>query len=561
MKEIIAGLLAALLLSCGIWAAAAELDAEMNYDASVLQISYQTTAQYGQIVSFVVYRANPSVESFEDFEMPDDPERQFALTSEADIVYILEEAAGYDGTLQTQLNLSRTPQEGYYILSASGGGTKNERCSAVVYYESAQQAAQTLSTVNSAGRAEMDALIRQKPLFFGTVEDVASYGERILEMMLGIKSADYAGSFASTEQVREAYRAANVICEIEDADDVQITRALILEFAAELGIDTAEDMFTEDAARIFVQSKGDIHSVGEFRRLYRQSCATALLNVCTQDGVDAILQEYGGDLGIDYNDYKNQCEKYGASNINKIFVGAALETATAAQELYLERVAALEETAGSNPGPSASQGGSGGGLSGGLGGGTTLIQQGTSAQEPETNTFSDLPADHWAYTAVMALCERGVINGYEDNTFRPDTWVTREEFVKLLISAYGYYNESAQCEYQDVDRGHWAYPYIASATVRGLVQGIDHNWFGLGKAITREDACVILYRAGSASYEGEHLYDSFSDYEEISSYSLEAVEALVSAGVLNGMDDGRFVPKGELTRAQAAALLYRLLTN
>ena len=52
--------------------------------------------------------------------------------------------------------------------------------------------------------------------------------------------------------------------------------------------------------------------------------------------------------------------------------------------------------------------------------------------------FSDLAPNHWGYEKVMEFAERGVLSGYEDNTFRPDNTITRAEFVHVVNNYFGY---------------------------------------------------------------------------------------------------------------------------
>lgn len=108
--------------------------------------------------------------------------------------------------------------------------------------------------------------------------------------------------------------------------------------------------------------------------------------------------------------------------------------------------------------------------------------------------------------------------------------------------------------FDDVASGDWYADYVEKAAASGIVRG-SGSLFYPNDTITRQDAAVILYRLLSESVTFMESA-SFSDDEQISGYAREAVAGLAGAKIINGMSDGSFQPKGLLTRAQAAALIY-----
>jgi hypothetical protein len=103
-----------------------------------------------------------------------------------------------------------------------------------------------------------------------------------------------------------------------------------------------------------------------------------------------------------------------------------------------------------------------------------------------------LPTD-WFCESVNALKTKGVISSAE--YFRPQSNVTREEFIKMLVVALGMTDTSAETEFGDTAKGNWHYTYIASAVKKGIVKGIGNNMFGVGIQITRQDMAVMAYNA------------------------------------------------------------------
>ena len=180
--------------------------------------------------------------------------------------------------------------------------------------------------------------------------------------------------------------------------------------------------------------------------------------------------------------------------------------------------------------------------------------------KPAAVSFGDIESVVWAKPAILYLAEQGVLAGRGEGVFAPNDTVTREEFVKMIVAAFSVKTDGAACDFEDVSAGRWSYPYIGTATELGLVYGVDETHFNPTGIITREDLAVILHRAYNlAGKEAEISVVSFADAHDISGYAMDAVAALTGVGVINGMGDGTFAPKGTVTRAQAAKAIYELL--
>lgn len=192
-----------------------------------------------------------------------------------------------------------------------------------------------------------------------------------------------------------------------------------------------------------------------------------------------------------------------------------------------------------------------------------LIQVGevsNSEYVAPTGKFSDVKPSHWANEAVEALSEKNVVAGYEDNTFKPNNEITREEFVKLIVSALNIDTTSEDSGFADVDATAWYAPYVNAAYKAGLVSGKSENTFGIGQKITREEMAVIVRRAVSEIAEVRE-YAEFADEAEIAEYAKDAVKELYTAGLVNGLSETEFSPKTIVTRAQAAKIIYDALVK
>ncbi len=182
-------------------------------------------------------------------------------------------------------------------------------------------------------------------------------------------------------------------------------------------------------------------------------------------------------------------------------------------------------------------------------------------QAPAEPVFSDIENVEWAIEAIEYLAEKQILSGVGDGRFEPNRYMAREELVKMLDNFFGYSKEAADSDFADADKEAWYYRAISGAASKGVVTGYEDNTFGIGKNVTREDAAVILLRAFGSESFGEAAEPEFSDNDDISDYAKEAVGILSNSGIIAGMGDGSFMPKGNLTRAQAAKLFYGLLMH
>ena len=110
------------------------------------------------------------------------------------------------------------------------------------------------------------------------------------------------------------------------------------------------------------------------------------------------------------------------------------------------------------------------------------------------NNFSDVSADKWYNNAVSTLCHMGVLGGYSDGTFRPNAPITRAEFAKIAVSFAQINGFSEYGYFTDVDSNDWYAPYVDAAKAVGLIEGYSDDSFKPENKITRAEACTIVNR-------------------------------------------------------------------
>lgn len=176
--------------------------------------------------------------------------------------------------------------------------------------------------------------------------------------------------------------------------------------------------------------------------------------------------------------------------------------------------------------------------------------------------FIDIDNITWAKDKINALAEKGIVEGVADKIFAPNNTVTRAEFAKMIVGAFGIYDTNATMNFADTvgAENEWYYKYVASAAKRGIILGYEEdNTFRPTRTISREEMCAIVVRACKATGRTlvrKHQPITFNDDASIMGYAKESVDLMTGAGIIDGMGENMFVPKGSATRAQAAKIIY-----
>lgn len=180
------------------------------------------------------------------------------------------------------------------------------------------------------------------------------------------------------------------------------------------------------------------------------------------------------------------------------------------------------------------------------------------------NVHNDVTPEHWSYPAVEYCYEHGIVSGVSSTEFGRDRSIRRGDFVLMLYNALGKPAVTGSSGFSDVAPSDYYAQAITWASANHLVSGVAEGLFGPTDLVTREQAFTILHQAmpllGLSSPEPDlTVLDRFADRDQIAEYARPHAAALVSQGLASGAG-GVLNPKGQLTRAEMAALLYQLLT-
>ena len=148
--------------------------------------------------------------------------------------------------------------------------------------------------------------------------------------------------------------------------------------------------------------------------------------------------------------------------------------------------------------------------------------------------------------------------GYNSTTFAPNDKITRGMLVTILYRMEGSPQVSTTAKFPDVkDSSMYYYKAVNWAASNKIVSGYDTGKFGPDDNITREQLAVILWKY--SKYKGKFQevntdFSKFSDSNQISSYAKEGMKWILGKGIMHG-SNGKLMPQGTATRAEAAALL------
>lgn len=181
--------------------------------------------------------------------------------------------------------------------------------------------------------------------------------------------------------------------------------------------------------------------------------------------------------------------------------------------------------------------------------------------------FTDI-SGHWA-EGVINEWDSVLLSGYEDGTFRPDSYITRAEFTKIIMKM----NETnlannpppiqgEPIEFSDVNPDDWYYDYVRSAVVDGYINGYEDGTFRPGNRITREEAVTILSRFMGIQDDGAtDALAILTDSESISEYAKGYLNENIKRHYLYGYEDNTIRPRNNIKRGEAVQYLDNVISG
>lgn len=176
-----------------------------------------------------------------------------------------------------------------------------------------------------------------------------------------------------------------------------------------------------------------------------------------------------------------------------------------------------------------------------------------------TTTYASDYNNHWAKATIEKWSTKEVLKGYEDGSFKPNGTVTRGELAAILVRVFGLNEVAGAAVYTDVVPTKWYAGDVAKVSVAGIMNDYEDGTFKPEQEATREEAAYAIAKAYRVATQDKT--SSFTDQAQISDWAEDEIAALVAGGYLNGNPDGSFRPQATLTRAEAVTMVDKITAD
>lgn len=465
---------------------------------------------------------------------------------------------GERGKYEFKFKVGDIPTGEYTVrISKTNAETADDVVVEKLLYSNPNDYKTAVETLNKAASViELKNIIDTYSMALGIDLSNETDSDAVLTIMLNSVKAEKLKS-DDVKSVQNCFNLSKLVAELNSSKTENINNKITVLDLSKCGLDGyyTKSYVNEDVQKNLT-SRVSGKNFDSIPKLYKSLCEQFVLAVVEKSGSNSAIKEvidgFSEEIGASVSGFSERnLSELSGQNYND----------------YSALKSAIDNIKSSNSGSPSSSGGNRGGGSGGSIGGTktypTVVPD-TDNKDIELNyyVFDDLDSVEWAREPICKLAEMGVLRGKEYRLFYPNDNITREEFVKMLTVAYKLNIENKTAKFTDVNADDWFMPYVAAALENGIVNGVSDDMFGTGQNITRQDLAVMAYNAAlknGVEFNTEGV-QKFSDDDKISDYAKTAVYALKSQDIVNGIDGKNFAPRDTATRAEAAKILYALIS-
>lgn len=465
---------------------------------------------------------------------------------------------GESGKYEFKFKVGNIPTGEYTVrISKTNAKTADDVVVEKLVYSNPNDYKTAVEALNKAASViELKNIIDTYSMALGIDLSNETDSDAVLTIMLNSVKAEKLKS-DDAKSVQNCFNLSKLVAELNSSKTENINNKITVLDLSKCGLDGyyTKSYVNEDVQKNLT-SRVSGKNFDSIPKLYKSLCEQFVLAVVEKSGSNSAIKEvidgFSEEIGASVSGFSERnLSELSGQNYND----------------YSALKSAIDNIKSSNSGSSSSSGGNRGGGSGGSIGGTktypTVVPD-TDNKDIELNyyVFDDLDGVEWAREPICKLAEMGVLRGKEYRLFYPNDNITREEFVKMLTVAYKLNIENKTAKFTDVNADDWFMPYVAAAFENGIVNGVSDDMFGTGQNITRQDLAVMAYNAAlknGVEFNTEGV-QKFSDDDKISDYAKTAVYALKSQDIVNGIDGKNFAPQDTATRAEAAKILYALIS-
>lgn len=173
--------------------------------------------------------------------------------------------------------------------------------------------------------------------------------------------------------------------------------------------------------------------------------------------------------------------------------------------------------------------------------------------------LSDI-SGHWAESRIKEAIKLGFVSGYTDGTFKPERTISRAEFATLLNNAMKI-ESTVSINLFDVYSSDWYYNQIQKSVAVGFFSGYEDNTFRPNNPITRQEVAKVINGAITAGNIDGDGATNLRDYNSIQEWAKSSVNLAYNKNYIMGYPDKTYKPNRSLTRAEAVKIIYEILDN
>lgn len=185
----------------------------------------------------------------------------------------------------------------------------------------------------------------------------------------------------------------------------------------------------------------------------------------------------------------------------------------------------------------------------------------TSEPSGSPSDFKDI-SGHWAEKEIIELAKQGIVKGKTEELFMPEETVTRAEFAAMIRRALELEPKAYQNKIPDILKDTWYADEVQAMIDAGIMSGDADGKFRPDDTMTRQEMAKVIvsaysFKTGITDITGEEL--AFDDNSQIAAWAEEFVSKAAALGLITGMENNTFAPNDNMTRAQAAMVIFRLV--
>ena len=514
---------------------------------------------YAQKVSIVVLKPNQdgNLVSFDGFSQHD---------METNTLYVSQKSVDSDGDYEFDFILPIDLPGWYNIkINISGWDVAASERTKKLYHSTEYEKNQLLTALSNKNTAVSDLsnLFQQynksglKPILdFTLPSDYPNIASELCRLFKTARNQPY----SSFVEVKSDFENAAVLARLNQGNSnfksiIDANPGLFVNYI-DSNFSTLTDCF--DAAFLTYRNKtanGKFDQYIDVLNGVKETIVICMVNKAPRDTIISTLNTYQTTIGIVFDDAFSSA---GADAVALAIANRTYDTVKEIKEAFENAIYKInhpDSPSGPKPVPRT-----GGGIGVGITG-TENKPVVTPIPAPSV-IFKDIDTVPWAKESIEYLSANEVISGSGDGNFRPNDFVTRDEFVKILIVGLEISGDEEKNHFEDIDQTDWSYQYANIAKNRNIAGGIGNGLFGKGMQITRQDMVVMIDRALQAkNIELAQIqeYQSFLDEELMGDYAVNSIKKLYQAGIVSGMGLGKFMPDEGTTRAQVAKVIYSII--